>query len=68
MSQMLTYPGFSIVFIQTFSVHHTKSFVLPKEAVAQMHAEYEEFDPSGTVFIEKADALRTPIAWVERDI
>ena len=68
MSQMLTYPGFSIVFIQTFSVHHTKRFVLPKEAVAQMHAEYEEFDPSGTVFIEKADALRTPIAWVERDI
>ena len=68
MSQMLTYPGFSIVFIQTFSVHHTKRFVLPKEAVAQMHAEYEEFDPTGTVFIEKADALRTPIAWVERDI
>ena len=39
MSQMLTYPGFSIVFIQTFSVHHTKSFGLPTEAVAQMHAE-----------------------------
>lgn len=32
MSQMLTYPGFSVVFIQTFSVHHTKEFVLPKNA------------------------------------
>ena len=34
MSQMLTYPGFSVVFIQTFSVHHTKEFILPEEALA----------------------------------
>lgn len=33
MSQMLTYPGFSVVFIQTFSVHHTKEFILPKGAL-----------------------------------
>ena len=68
MSRMLTYPGFSIVFIQTFSIHHTKEFILPKEAVAQMYAEYKDYDESRQIFIEKADALKTPIAWVERDI
>ncbi len=68
MSRMLTYPGFSIVFIQTFSIHHTKEFILPKEAVAQMNAEYKDYDESRQIFIEKADALKTPIAWVERDI
>lgn len=68
MSQMLTYPGFSVVFIQTFSVHHSKEFILPKEAIEQMHAEFEDYDEKRNVYIEKADALRTPIAWVERDI
>ena len=68
MSQMLTYPGFSVVFIQTFSVHHTKEFILPKEAEDQMYAEFEDYDEKRHVYIEKADALRTPIAWVERDI
>ena len=68
MSQMLTYPGFSVVFIQTFSVHHTKEFILPKEAEEQMYAEFEDYDEKRHVYIEKADALRTPIAWVERDI
>ncbi len=32
MSQMLTYPGFSIVFIQTFSIHHSKEFVMSEKA------------------------------------
>lgn len=68
MSQMLTYPGFSVVFIQTFSVHHTKEFILPKEAEEQMYAEFKDYDEERHVYIEKADALRTPIAWVERDI
>ena len=68
MSRMLTYPGFSIVFIQTFSIHHTKEFILPEEAVAQMNVEYKDYDESRQIFIEKADALKTPIAWVERDI
>ena len=68
MSQMLTYPGFSVVFIQTFSVHHSKEFILPKEAEVQMDAEFKDYDEERNVYIEKADALRTPIAWVERDI
>lgn len=68
MSQMLTYPGFSVVFIQTFSVHHSKEFILPKEAEEQMDAEFKDYDEEHNVYIEKADALRTPIAWVERDI
>ncbi len=68
MSQMLTYPGFSVVFIQTFSVHHTKEFILPEEALAQMNREYEDFDEERGVSVEKADALGVPIAWVERDI
>jgi hypothetical protein len=65
---MLTYPGFSVVFIQTFSVHHSKEFILPKEAEEQMDAEFKDYDEERNVYIEKADALRTPIAWVERDI
>ena len=68
MSKMLTYPGFSVVFIQTFSVHHSKEFILPKEAEEQMDAEFKDYDEERNVYIEKADALRTPIAWVERDI
>ena len=65
---MLTYPGFSVVFIQTFSVHHTKEFILPEEALAQMNKEYRDFDEERGVSVEKADALKVPIAWVERDI
>ena len=68
MSQMLTYPGFSVVFIQTFSVHHTKEFVLPERAVKEMHAEFQDYDAQKGIYLEKADALKTPIAWVERDI
>ncbi len=68
MSRMLTYPGFSVVFIQTFSVHHTKEFVLPEAARAQMHTEFEDYDPAREVYVEKADALRIPIAPVEKDI
>ena len=68
MSQMLTYPGFSVVFIQTFSVHHTKEFILPEQALAQMDTPFEEYDAARGMYIEKADALQVPIAWVERDI
>ena len=45
MSQMLTYPGFSVVFIQTFSVHHTKEFVYPKgleDYIQPMEQEIED--------------------------
>ena len=68
MSHMLTYPGFSVVFIQTFSVHHTKEFILPEEAHAQVDTAFQDYDPVREVYIEKADALRTPIAHIEKDI
>ena len=66
MSQKLQYPGFSVVFIQTFSVHHTKEFILPERAVKEMNVKFNEKDEERKVYIEKADALRTPIAWVEK--
>ena len=66
MSQKLTYPGFSVVFIQTFSIHHTKEFILPERAVKEMFEKFEEKDEEKKVYWEKADALQTPIAWVER--
>ena len=66
MSQMLTYPGFSVVFIQTFSVHHTKEFILPQYGVQDRN--FADYDESRGVYIEKADALQVPIAMVERDI
>ena len=33
-----------------------------------MNKEYEDFDPERGVSVEKADAMKVPIAWVERDI
>ena len=68
MSQMLTYPGFSVVFIQTFSIHHTREFVLPKGVIEQRFVKFRDQDPEKGIYIEKADALGSPIAWVERDI
>lgn len=44
MSQMLTYPGFSIVFIQTFSVHHTKEFIYPKGLEAYIEPMEQEIE------------------------
>lgn len=68
MSSRLSYPGFSIVFIQTFNIHHSKEFILPEEAVKQMDTPFTEHNQDKTLYTEKADALGTPIAWVERDI
>ena len=68
MSRMLVYPGLSVVFIQTFSVHHTKEFIMPEQALSQMNTPFQATDPETGICIEKADALSTPIAWVERDI
>ena len=65
---MLTYPGFSVVFIQTFSLDRFQEFSLPERAVKEMKTKFEEYNEDKTVAIEKADALSTPIAWVERDI
>lgn len=64
---MLTYPGFSLVFIQTFSIHHSKEFVLPKGMQGHPAAE-QAYDPGQEVFVEQADSLKVPIAQVEKDI
>ena len=66
MSQKLSYPKFSVVFIQTFSVHHTKEFILPEKAIDQMYEKYNPEDPKRQIYYEKADALKTPIAWEEK--
>ena len=65
MSRKLTYPGFSVVFIQTFSVHHTKEFILPEEYLREMDTPYKAEDKERNIYVEKADALRIPIAPVE---
>jgi hypothetical protein len=72
MSQKLLYPGFSAVFIQTFSVHHAKEFILPVRAVEEMGIKLqkkdlvEEHENNKCKFFERADVLKTPIAWVEK--
>ena len=68
MSQKLSYPGFSVVFIQTFSVHHTKEFILPERAIKEKDAKYIQKNEQGVISIEKADALRTPIAWLQNRV
>lgn len=76
MSRKLSYPGFSVVFVQTFSLHRSREFVLPSEAEALRSVPYaekleEKKDAEGKeyfVFTEKADDLSLPVAWVEKDI
>ena len=65
---MLTYPGFSVVFIQTFSINHNLDFILPEGAVENMARDFKAEDDQKGISIEKADALESPIEWVERDI
>ena len=71
MSQKLSFPNFSVVFIQTFSVHHTMEFILPERAVKEMDAPFQEKEvvnkkTGACRYFEKADALRTPIALVRK--
>ena len=42
MSRKLSYPGFSVVFVQTFSLHRSREFVLPSEAEALRSVPYAE--------------------------
>ena len=62
MSRKITYPGFSVVFIQTFSIHHSKEFIVPEHLLPPKDAKYESLDPEKKIYLEKADALRVPIA------
>lgn len=72
MSHKLLYPGFSAVFIQTFSIHHAKEFILPEKAVEEMSIKLqkedviEEHENNKCKFVERADVLKTPISWVEK--
>lgn len=71
MSQKLSFPNFSVVFIQTFSVHHTMEFILPERAVKEMDTPFQEKEvvnkkTGACRYFEKADALRTPIALVRK--
>ena len=66
MSQQLTYPRLSVVFIQTFSIHHTKEFILPEDAVKYTDVDYKVKNDSNTIYYEKADALSTLIVLVKK--
>lgn len=68
MSQMLTYPGFSVVFIQTFSVHNTKEFILPEKVRDRIIDKDQAYDPDRKVSVEHADALQVPIVRVKGQI
>ncbi|MCI1640636.1 MAG: hypothetical protein LKI42_05115 [Bacteroidales bacterium] len=68
----LKYPGFSVVFIQTFSIDPIRKFRIP--------AEYDKYDGKNglsdedflrggdMVFLEKADALKIPVASMHKSI
>lgn len=68
----LRYPGFSIVFIQTFSLHHERKFYV-KELLDPERPEGQEnyapcFSEDGSVCIARADELDVPIARSGRNI
>ena len=64
----LLYPGFSVVFIQTFSIHYARQFKLPPLVYEATIAESPFYDELRKLFIERADALNVPIALAKRDI
>ena len=64
----LTFPGFSAVFIQTFSIHHTRHFVLPGLPPGALKPLQPHFDKERNIFVERADELDVPIAMAGRDI
>ena len=65
----LEYPGFSAVFIQTFSIRSEKKFRLPDEYRQSLpDGEDMVFDESRNVYIEKADALGMPVAPMDNAI
>lgn len=70
MSNKLTYPGLSVVFIQTFSIHHTKEFVMPAEVINNDTQEEDlKKGEDGKIYYELADSTESPIVEVKkRDI
>ena len=68
----LAYPSFSVVFIQTFSIHGDLEFVLPKEAVRddykQIVADLEAGLNKTGVYPEVADYLDMPVVYMNQNI
>lgn len=68
----LAYPSFSVVFIQTFSIHGDLEFVLPKEAVRddykQIVADLEAGLNKTGVYPEVADHLDMPVVYMNQNI
>lgn len=75
----LEFPGFSTVFIQTFSIRYDKKFKIPAEYEnLVLPEEYDDpalsrdrdfvFDENRKIYIEKADALGVPIVPMENNI
>lgn len=78
---VLKYPGFSIVFIQTFSLHYARKFQFPDGLPASAYprklkvgdtviyeANPSQYDESRDVFVNTADREDIPIAYARRDI
>ncbi|MGM9769722.1 MAG: hypothetical protein ACI3Y6_03265 [Candidatus Cryptobacteroides sp.] len=65
----LEFPGFSAVFIQTFSIRGEKKFRIPdKYKQSLKDGEDMLFDEARKVYVEKADALGIPIAPMDNAI
>ena len=66
----LEYPGFSAVFIHTFSVHHTRKFWIPDSywEPDEFKPFSPRFDKERNVYIERADDTNFPITRAGRDI
>ena len=68
----LSFPSFSVVFIQTFSIHGNLEFVLPPSAVRTDYAAIREeiennFKKTG-VYKEIADHLDLPVVFMDQNI
>lgn len=65
----LKYPGFSVVFIQTFAINNTRQFKLPNAFKQDLPSgEDFVFHETERVYEGKADALKIPIARMQRNI
>lgn len=65
----LEMPGFSAVFIQTFSIRQERRFFLPDEYVRHLPGDEDYvFHKDRFIYEEKADALAVPIAPMGRSI
>ena len=65
----LEIPGFSVVFIQTFSIRQEKQFFIPDYCNKQLPGDEDYvFHADSFIYEEKADALSLPIAPMGRSI